>query len=371
MQKQKLLIVSRSFYPQNSPRSFRTTELAKEFTRQGHDLTVMIPNLTEEQIKFAKQHKFIIKNLGKFSNKMPDFGNSRIGYFFTRAIVRFFQLGFEYPDIKLMFLVKKALKKASGYDLLISIAVPYPIHWGVAWARTKKNQIAKTWVADCGDPYMMSQFDTFKKVFYFKYFEKWFSKKADFISIPRIEMINNFYSEFHEKIRGIPQGFNFSEIETYAGTFNNQVPTFAYAGTFIKVGRNPEALLKYLANLRIDFKFIVYTKTAQYLDPFKAQLGNKLELRSYIPREKLIFELSKMDFLINISYDPTNQAPSKLIDYYLTGRPVLSLPSNQIDEKKFMQFLNGNYSSQFIFENIDNYRIENVCNQFISLLSEN
>lgn len=30
-----ILIVSGSFYPQNTPRSFRTTELAKEFGRLG------------------------------------------------------------------------------------------------------------------------------------------------------------------------------------------------------------------------------------------------------------------------------------------------------------------------------------------------
>src|SRR5699024_12169166 len=61
---------------------------------------------------------------------------------------------FEYPDIELLFKVKKALREESGFDLLISIAVPHPIHWGTAWAWRKENPIAKTWVADCGDPYM-------------------------------------------------------------------------------------------------------------------------------------------------------------------------------------------------------------------------
>ena len=32
----------------------------------------------------------------------------------------------------------KVLKQEKGYDLLISIAVPHPIHWGVAMAREKK-----------------------------------------------------------------------------------------------------------------------------------------------------------------------------------------------------------------------------------------
>ena len=34
------LLVSVSFYPENSPRSFRATELAKELCRQGHKVLV-------------------------------------------------------------------------------------------------------------------------------------------------------------------------------------------------------------------------------------------------------------------------------------------------------------------------------------------
>jgi hypothetical protein len=36
-----ILIISGSFYPINSPRSHRTTELAKELSRQGHDIKVI------------------------------------------------------------------------------------------------------------------------------------------------------------------------------------------------------------------------------------------------------------------------------------------------------------------------------------------
>ncbi|CAF3700014.1 unnamed protein product, partial [Rotaria sp. Silwood1] len=79
---------------------------------------------------------------------------------------------FEYPDIGLMFQVKSALKNESGYDLLISVAVPHPVHWGTALAWNEKKPIATTWVADCGDPYMGLTYETYKKPFYLKYLEK-------------------------------------------------------------------------------------------------------------------------------------------------------------------------------------------------------
>ena len=47
--KKRILIVSRSFYPDNSPRAFRTTELSKEFARQGHHVTVITPRVKEHR----------------------------------------------------------------------------------------------------------------------------------------------------------------------------------------------------------------------------------------------------------------------------------------------------------------------------------
>jgi hypothetical protein len=53
----KILIISRSFYPMNSPRSFRTTELAKEMASNGHDITLLLPynNQSQEGMTFAKK----------------------------------------------------------------------------------------------------------------------------------------------------------------------------------------------------------------------------------------------------------------------------------------------------------------------------
>jgi hypothetical protein len=49
---------------------------------------------------------------------------------------------FDFPNIEILFKVRTALKKETGYDALISIAVPHPTHWGVASVWTK-NKIAK------------------------------------------------------------------------------------------------------------------------------------------------------------------------------------------------------------------------------------
>ena len=372
MTKKKILIVSNAFYPENSPRSFRTSELVKEMCRQGHAVTLYTLKNDLYHLPIEKEFGVTIKDLGKLKFKPINIASANKGVvFFKRVVNRALLQAIEYPAIEWMFKVKKALKRESGYDLLISIAVPHTIHWGVAWARNNKNPIAKTWVADCGDPYMGSILDSFSKMFYFKYFEKWFCRKADYIAVPKIMMKENYYPEFRDKIVEIPQGFKFNEDQIKAAKINNPVPTFAFAGTFIATLRNPIPLLQYLSTVKKEFKFIIYTQTKDLVLPFKNILKDRLEIRDYIPRLDLLNELSGMDFLINIGYDPVHQVPSKLIDYYLAGRPTLSFNINEIDETLLNQFLDSDYSGAFKFNEMAQYKIENVCKAFLGLNDPN
>jgi len=218
----KILLVSNAFYPENSPRSFRATELAKELVRQGHSVKV-ITHPREGTGKFCADHGIEYKSLGKLTWPVPTVKGSGIVLLFWRVIVRFSMLLFEYPMIQLVSLVKKALKDEKGYDALISIAVPYPIHWGVAavWS----DSIAKVWIADCGDPYMGQENDTFKPPFYFGYLEKKFCRKATYITVPTEASIKGYYQEFHPKIKVISQGFRFEDVKLYSGE-NKPIKSF-------------------------------------------------------------------------------------------------------------------------------------------------
>src|SRR5690625_4360869 len=142
-EQKKILIVSRSFYPINSPRSFRTTELVKEFVRQGHEVTLLTVKNDEFHIPFEKKYGVTIKDIGPL--RLPNIkvdGSSGIGRGFKRILRRGFLQFLEYPDIELMYCIQKKLKTESGYDLMISIAVPHPVHWGVALARTDNHRIS-------------------------------------------------------------------------------------------------------------------------------------------------------------------------------------------------------------------------------------
>ena len=369
MVSKRIVIISAAIYPRNSPRANRTTELAKEFARQGHDVTVYAVLGKYDYTEFEKENNLKVRNLGKM-NFVPytsdvDSEPSYLNDVFTKL---FFKI-LEYPNIEFFFKVVRVLKKEQNIDLLLTFAVPFPIHWGAAYEEkhfAKKN--IKTWIADCGDPYMGNKLKRYP--FYFKYVEKWFCKKVDYLTVPIEAAKDAYYEEFLDKIRVIPQGFNLEEIKITDKINNTDVVTFVYAGVFYKDIRDPRPFLDYLCELNNDFRFIVYTKNESFIENYKKKLGKKLLIRNYIPREELLNVMSQADFLINFENDSEVQSPSKLIDYALSKRPILSVSSSRLNKDHISEFLNRNYTNQVVIKDIEQYNIKNVARTFISLMEK-
>ena len=347
MENKKILIVSRSFYPDNTPRGFRTTELTKQLSLMGHEVTVITPRKEGLHDEFEKEHHVIIKDLGRLKWKPIVVRGTGLIKLFRRILVRFASLLIIYPDIELMFLVRKALKREKGkYDLLISIAAPHPVHWGTAWAIAKKHPVAKQWIADCGDPFMGGENDTFKRLFYFKYFEKWFCRKVNFITVPIEESRTAYYEEFRHKIRVIPQGFRFEEVQIIEQAVPNKVPSFAYAGSLIPKIRDPHEFFEFICSYDLAYKFVVYTNNPDHVIKYQEWSGGRIEVRPFLPRLQLLAELQQMDFVVNFENRGAKQSPSKLIDYAIIKKPILSIKTFGFSNKTFLEFLEGDYQGQ-------------------------
>lgn len=369
--KKKVLIVSRSFYPQNSPRSFRTTELAKELARQGHNVDVLLPaNLRKDiendfdnelGINFLYFGPLIWKNLGKTKN--PLIGDLK------RKFGRLLFLLFEYPNIEIYFKLQGALKKLNGYDLLISIAVPHENHWAIAKVRSNKHPIAKTWVADCGDPFMTNVLETISPPFYFGWLEKSFLKKADYVSVPTLGSINGYNSGFRHKFKVIPQGFDFNEVELIDFKPKYEIPTFAYAGGVSVIGiRSLHQFIRVLKNSGKKFIFHVYsTNGKSILKDVVQGFEEKIILHDPLPRKALLFELSKMDFLVNLDNGTHLNTPSKLIDYGLTKRPILNIDPLNPEIDLIYSFLDSNYSRSLVVSDLKKNDIKEVAKSFLSV----
>jgi hypothetical protein len=367
MNKAKILIVTECFYPQITARSLRATELAKELARQGNDVLVLTSERKSDISAFENENKLKCSSFGKPRLRELIVKGGKFQLFFKRSLRRLLIMFFEYPVIELMWRVKQALRYQNNYDLLISIAAPHSIHWGVAWARNKDHPIAEKWIADCGDPYMGDKTDTFRKLFYFKYLEKWFCRKADYISVPVTEAIGAYYPEFRHKIVVIPQGFCFSNLKLAHYQKTKDYPIFALAGSLNAYKDSAPPFFEYLLSVKSRFKFIIYTEMLGWAEEYVHNLGTRAEVRKFIAREQLVYELSKMDFLVNFMYKTNVQRSSKLINYVLSGRPILNVEAGTDIVAIVPEFFSGDYHQRLIINNIEDNNIMNIARQFIEL----
>jgi hypothetical protein len=366
----KILIISHGFYPEITPRAFRATELAKEFCRQGHEVTVMAPQTTNID-DLLNSYSFRFVSLGQLQWKVHNF--KRLGIFgklYNKVVNRMMPLLFEYPLIELVPKIKKTLERDnSKYDLLITVAVPYPVHWGVAaiWKSGLCN-VAKKWIADCGDPYCLQENDTFQPPFYFRWVEKWFMRKADYISVPTNSSFKGYFPEFHSKLRVIPQGFRFEDIEKRQ-TIEDGVVRFGYGGVFIPGKRDPREFLQFLTSLPKEyfFEFHIFTSCPQFVLPY---IGNdeRIIFHNPVNRKDLLETLSTFHFVVNFANQGSAQTPSKLIDYAIIHKPIYNVETGNLDIKTFYAFLEGDYTNALTIMNIENYRIENVAQSFLKLV---
>lgn len=358
----RILIVSKYFYPEITPRAFRAFELAKEFSRMGHDVRVLTDKKKTDFKKIETKYKIRIDDIIQ-PVKEPRKETNLINKLF-RFVLKYF---FQYPESLLVRRFKTVLlEQHENYDLLISIAYPYQVHFGVALAMRENSNLTKTWIADCGDPFIKSEMARLPYPFYYHFIENWFCKQPDFITVPMREAKSAYPKGCQKKLVVIPQGFDFGEVR-HRKKKNNSVPTFAYAGNLSSGLRDPRPLLDYLIERGKDFKFVIYTKNRGFLTAYEKKLEGKLEFRDFVPRKVLLEELSEMDFLLNIENKTMGQKPSKIIDYALLKKPILSIRMDNVNTKVVLEFLNKDYRNGLVVKDLESYNIKSVANKFINL----
>lgn len=374
MQTKKVLIVARVFFPTQSPRSFRTTELAKELARQGHQVDVLLPQGLQADIEksFVNTYGINFIYYGPLTWKpLKGSGKGFIGDL-PRKIGRLLFLLFEYPNIEIYYKLPKKLKLLNGYDLMISIAVPHENHWAIAKVRSKSHPIAKTWVADCGDPFVNNVLETIAPPFYFHKLENSFLKTADFVAVPTQNSIAAYNQTYRDKFRVIPQGFNFDEVKIVEVKPIFDKPTFAYAGGVSPTGiRSLHKVIAALKEIGQPFVFHVYGNNAKaVLSSIAKGYEDQIVLHNGIPRSELLYKLSEMDFLINLDNGTHLNTPSKLIDYALAKRPVLNINPLNPQRELLIKFLDGDYSESLVITDLQSYNIANVAQQFLNLTED-
>lgn len=375
MKMKKALILTQWYLPEKTPRAFRAFELVQELSCRGYQIDLYAP--MGSWINSAN-HNVVLYEVEKNqsgTNNVHVEVESEFKHIVKQYLKNFYlYLMGDYPKdiVYACHMLHALLKNAKNieYDAAVSICLPFPVVVVLA-AFSLVNRKLKIKVADFGDPYYYNP--NIPRAIYFKWIEKLVLKRIDYITIP-IASARKCYIPFksEENIKIIPQGYKIIDVDTHLYK-RNAVPIFCYAGLFYETIRNPKYFLEYLTVLKEEFSFVVYALpdrfTQHMLKVYKDRLGERLTIKEPLDREVLIHEMAKMDFVINFDNDNATQRPSKLVDYAMSHRPILSFNRETFRPEVFQAFLKGDYREQY-YVDLEQYDIRRVVDQFEALFEE-
>ncbi|WP_340680454.1 glycosyltransferase [Paraglaciecola sp.] len=377
----KILITTYFFYPDNSPRAYRITALAKMLTLKGHQVTV-ITNTAYNYDEFTKDNGIEVISLCKptsdaVKRKPLKFSTANSNHAFykiispVKTLIRKSLLYF-IPDGHLLpfsLRLNRCLRgiQLNHFDVVISNANPFMVHLSTSLCLKRFKGIA---IAETGDPYF---YNHYRLAPYQANIENWVLTQFTYITVP-VERAVADYGNYGmiDKVRVIPHGFFFDEVQLKSYRPSETVK-FAFAGRLYKEIRNPTQFLNSLVNNYSDYPFVfhIYTdlrnkETLELLLPFKLLLGDKIKIQDMLQRTDCIRELSSMDFLVNFENDTSNQVPSKLVDYTLSERPIISINHNFDNKELFSNYIRHDFKA-FKPLDISSFNISNVVSKFESL----
>ena len=126
----KILIISRNTFPMQSPRAFRTQELSEQLVKMGHSVILYTVQGKYDYSSYMKETGIQLKPIIMKHSVSANDNTGRMSKV-DRLFAKLFKKWFYYPDIEFVFRMKDILKAEANVDLLITIAQPHSIHWGV------------------------------------------------------------------------------------------------------------------------------------------------------------------------------------------------------------------------------------------------
>jgi hypothetical protein len=349
----KVLLIGQTYRPANKPRSFRLINLA--IGLEDHFDEVHVACFTNNDWFDNKKTK--VFSLGKstflYENSNGIVKRSLNSKLLIFGLSKFVSIQELYVAFRVfLFLIKSKI----NYSLIITVAQPHGINWGVAvYKYLTKNKT--TWLADCGDPFYFNPFLKIRYPYFTRVIEKYWCRIVNEIFVPFEKAKEGYFFEFRDKIHSLPQGYYF-DLGNYKSLYaKNNIIKFAYAGAFYKGFRDPNKFIGHLLSSNENFEFVIYTDSRtvinqQYLfDP-------RIKVCRIIPRDELLIELAKMDFLVYFENNNEVQLGSKLIDYGIASRPVLRIGLD-VDCKVLSRVLKYDFSDCILVDpaEFDNNKI--------------
>jgi hypothetical protein len=334
----KVNIVSYYFYPEINPRAHRAEFLIEYFLLKGFKVNLVIPELQVEE----KYGENAYRNLTIIKIPLKKSGINKLtlknsgGFFeYIKKIIRdLFYVTREkkfYHSFKKYYAQNKIhLDNDFDNQALITNSLPFCCNQIGAYLKQKYPSV--TWIAENGDPFTFNEYNVKSPIKFF--IEKYVYRNVNFITIPT-EIAIKSYEKFVKDtklIKVIPQSFYLMEKNSVYNVDKSKINLF-FGGYFYPGLRDPSTLIKVID--RIISKPLVFhlfgniVEFEKYLDLLKVKNRDRFKLNSFVSRDEMFSIMKSMNLLINISNTSKNQIPSKLIEYFFSGKEILNISPKQ------------------------------------------
>ena len=395
----KILLITYTFLPDVTPRSMRWSQLKNHWERDGHQVHVVTASSSEINDISQEQNLVRVKEnyIGKIRKKIMLGGNTNsaeniaiekglniLGTTFKSILSKIYKFSlrsFQWPDYAWTWIfsstkeVKAYIDKAGPFDLMISVSHPFSSHL-VAYF-VKKDLPHLRWIIDLGDPFCFlneAQPNNFKIYGSLnKKVEGKIMETCESISVTTDETKQEYariFPKLREKITVIPplvdeQSLKLVNISKQAKKDLSDPIKLVYTGTLYSKIRNPSHFLEILEEVakiskrKIEMNFFGLTNDLDISS--LPSFSFKLNFYGEVSKEKINQEILKANILVNLGNSTHYQLPSKLVDYSLSGKPILNISTIENDSSSSFLEDYSNYLNIYTKKELQKNDYEDIC----------
>lgn len=339
----RILIITPYFWPPNSPRAYRWSTISKYLVGRGHDVLVLTAN--DEKMK-VDPHYGDVRQVGMSTpDKMVTSDKSASRNFPMRTWVKKLFQFFMWPDESgwwghTAILDGLPMVKEFQPEVMISVSWPFSAHLA---GRAIHYSLRIPWMVDIGDPFHLGCWPPRNNQWFYKgrnaKIELEILNSAvcpvvtteslkeiydEALSSSKCEVIGPMCSPIPVDLKNIRKG---SEINIgYFGSLYEGIrePSFLkpFFGGFIDNPKMRQVHFHFYGNYKIE-----HVKAIRKL----ADGNQKVTFHAPVSREEVIERMNSMDVLLSLGNLSVTQLPSKIVDYAVTGRPILHITQSPSD----------------------------------------
>ena len=209
-------------------------------------------------------------------------------------------------------------------DMVYSISEPHYTAYGMALARIKAKKRAYF-----ADPYSHNECHNYEKA---KVVERLILEQVEklttAISVYKCYEKDEYFKPYMDKIQWVEfPTFKkpLESVETYDFGYDRDDINCVYAGNLFYDSRNPENMLKLFSEMEGPVLHIYGKGCEDIIDKYANKSGGRIIRHGFLPSEQVPYMLQQADVLVSLNNSIPNMVPSKLFQYFATGKPIINM----------------------------------------------